>query len=173
MKRFVLIPMLLSLLLATNLRAEKTFAERLGWKPNDVVVILHVDDMGMSHSSNLGGNRGAGKRRGDFVERDDALPLGARDRQVLEATPGRGQRPALDAYLGVEPLSLAAAGRQNQGSRLGDAEGCLWNEVQQVASHATPDEIETEIRAQLDRAEQLGIPITHLDSHMGTLFGPA
>ena len=39
-----------------------------------------------------------------------------------------------------------------------------------MAAHATPDEIETEIRAQLDRAEQLGIPITHLDSHMGTLF---
>ena len=36
--------------------------------------------------------------------------------------------------------------------------------------HASPDEIETEIRAQLERAEQLGIPITHLDSHMGTLF---
>ena len=51
-----------------------------------------------------------------------------------------------------------------------DNEGCLWHSVQQVASHATPDEIETEIRAQLDRAEQLGIPIAHLDSHMGTLF---
>jgi len=32
----------------------RTFAERLGWKSNDVVVILHVDDVGMSHSSNLG-----------------------------------------------------------------------------------------------------------------------
>ena len=55
MNRFALTPVLLSLLLPMSLRAEKTFAERLGWKPNDVVIILHVDDMGMSHSSNLGG----------------------------------------------------------------------------------------------------------------------
>ena len=32
----------------------QTFAERLGWSPQQVVVILHVDDVGMSHSSNLG-----------------------------------------------------------------------------------------------------------------------
>jgi predicted glycoside hydrolase/deacetylase ChbG (UPF0249 family) len=51
-----------------------------------------------------------------------------------------------------------------------DKEGCLWPGVADVAEHATPDEIETEIRAQLDRAAQMGIPITHLDSHMGTLF---
>ena len=36
--------------------------------------------------------------------------------------------------------------------------------------HASPDEVETEIRAQIERAETMGMPITHLDSHMGTLF---
>jgi hypothetical protein len=51
-----------------------------------------------------------------------------------------------------------------------DEEGCLWQSVSLVAAHATPDEIEAEIRAQVDRAERLGLPITHLDSHMGTLF---
>ena len=54
-----------------------------------------------------------------------------------------------------------------------DEEGCLWRSVQQVATHASADEIEAEIRAQVDRAEQLHIPITHLDSHMGTLFARA
>ena len=54
-----------------------------------------------------------------------------------------------------------------------DPQGCLWRSVPEVAAHATPDEIEREIRAQLDRAETLGLPITHLDSHMGTLFARA
>ncbi len=51
-----------------------------------------------------------------------------------------------------------------------DKEGCFWHRVGQVANQASPDEIEREIRAQIERAERLGVPITHLDSHMGTLF---
>ena len=37
-------------------------------------------------------------------------------------------------------------------------------------SHASADEVETEIRAQLKRARDVGFEPTHLDSHMGTLF---
>src|SRR5690606_4359897 len=40
----------------------------------------------------------------------------------------------------------------------------------QVVQHASPDEVEAEIRAQLDRARTMGFEPTHLDSHMGTLF---
>ena len=35
---------------------------------------------------------------------------------------------------------------------------------------ATPDEVDKEIRSQLDRALAMGFKPTHLDSHMGTLF---
>jgi hypothetical protein len=54
-----------------------------------------------------------------------------------------------------------------------DGEGCLWRTVEEVAMHASADEVERELRAQVARAETLGIPITHLDSHMGTLFARA
>ncbi|MEJ0105106.1 MAG: ChbG/HpnK family deacetylase [Bacteroidota bacterium] len=39
-----------------------------------------------------------------------------------------------------------------------------------VVTHATADEVETEIRAQIDRAKEIGFTPTHMDSHMGTLF---
>lgn len=32
----------------------QTYAERLGWKKNDHVIIFHVDDVGMSYESNQG-----------------------------------------------------------------------------------------------------------------------
>ena len=51
-----------------------------------------------------------------------------------------------------------------------DDEGVLWKGVDEVAKHATPDEIEKEIRAQLDRARTMGFEPTHLDTHMGTVF---
>jgi predicted glycoside hydrolase/deacetylase ChbG (UPF0249 family) len=53
-----------------------------------------------------------------------------------------------------------------------DEEGCLWSDVPLVIGHATPDEVEKEIRAQVERAEGMGIQLTHLDSHMGTVFYP-
>jgi len=166
MKRYVLVPILLSLLLATNLRAEKTFAERLGWKPNDVVVILHVDDMGMSHSSNLGGIETVEK--GVATSWSVMMPCP----WVPEIGKYLKQHPDVDSGLHLTltaewgPYRWQPLAGKPKVPGLVDEEGCLWHDVPQVAEHATPDEIETEIRAQLDRAEKMGIPITHLDSHM-------
>jgi predicted glycoside hydrolase/deacetylase ChbG (UPF0249 family) len=52
-----------------------------------------------------------------------------------------------------------------------DSEGKFWHEVPGVVQHASAAEVETEIRAQIEKAKSLGWQPTHLDSHMGTLFG--
>ena len=54
-----------------------------------------------------------------------------------------------------------------------DPEGKLWHEVPQVVMHASPSEVETEVRAQIDRMIALGIKPGHIDTHMGTLYGSA
>ena len=51
-----------------------------------------------------------------------------------------------------------------------DDEGCLWRSAREVVAHATPDEVETELRAQLDRCITLGVKPTHIDTHMGTVY---
>jgi predicted glycoside hydrolase/deacetylase ChbG (UPF0249 family) len=51
-----------------------------------------------------------------------------------------------------------------------DKEGALWRSVEEVVAHATPDEVEKEIRAQVERAQEMGFTPTHMDTHMGTLF---
>jgi hypothetical protein len=51
-----------------------------------------------------------------------------------------------------------------------DSTWCLWPEPEDVVAHASADEVEKEIRAQLARAIAVGLHPTHLDSHMGTLF---
>jgi hypothetical protein len=53
---------------------------------------------------------------------------------------------------------------------LTDSTGCLWANVADVVRHSSADEVDKEIRAQLNRAEKMGFHPTHLDSHMGTLF---
>ena len=51
-----------------------------------------------------------------------------------------------------------------------DDEGAMWRDVAGVVAHASADEVELEIRAQLARARQMGFEPTHLDAHMGALF---
>ena len=50
-----------------------------------------------------------------------------------------------------------------------DKEGYLWRSVEEVYSHSTPGEALAEGRAQINKALNAGIPVTHIDSHMGTM----
>lgn len=51
-----------------------------------------------------------------------------------------------------------------------DADGCLWKTGELVVAHVNTDEAEIELRAQIAHAKQFGIRISHLDSHMFSLF---
>src|SRR5262249_23594534 len=51
-----------------------------------------------------------------------------------------------------------------------DKDGYLWRGVLDTVSHAKAEEIETEIRAQIDRAIARGTRPGHIDTHMGTLY---
>jgi chitin disaccharide deacetylase len=55
-------------------------------------------------------------------------------------------------------------------SGLTDPGGYLSSSAVNVAKHATPAEVEGELRAQIDMAKRAGIPITHLDNHMRTMM---
>lgn len=170
MKQPIILPLLLTLAMNSSSAAGKTFAERLGWKPTDVVVILHVDDVGMSHASNLGAIESVEKGVATSWSVMMTCPW------VPEIAKYLKQHPDVDSGLHLTLTSEWSLYRwpplagKPQVPGLVDEEGCLWQSVAKVAANATPDEIEAEIRAQVDRAERMGLPITHLDSHMGTLF---
>lgn len=149
---------------------DTTYAERLGFPKGKKVVILHIDDGGMSYDSNKGVM--------------DALTKGvANSASVMMPCPWvpgmvrfLKENPRVDAGLHLTLTSewrdyrwVPLAGKPNVPG-LVDTTGAMWGDVADVVRHASPDEVEKEIRAQVDRALAMGFTPSHLDSHMGTLF---
>ncbi len=57
------------------------------------------------------------------------------------------------------------------GKSLLDEEGFMWHESDQVEKNASYEDIEKEVRAQIDLAHSWGMKPSHIDNHMGSLYG--
>lgn len=59
----------------------------------------------------------------------------------------------------------------SNGKSLIDKNGYMWKNSRQVGKNASYEDLEAEIRAQVDKAHSLGMKPSHLDNHMGSLYG--
>jgi predicted glycoside hydrolase/deacetylase ChbG (UPF0249 family) len=151
---------------------EVTYAQRLGWPAGTRVVIFHVDDAGMSYDSNMGAIQAI--ESGVATSASIMMPCP----WVPQFAAYLKEHPQVDA--GIHLTLNAEWNNYRWGPVAGkpavcglvDEQGCLWHGVEDVVKHASADEFETEIRAQIDKALAMGIQPTHLDSHMGTCFQP-
>lgn len=155
--------------LSLNSHAQ-TFAERLGFPKDKKVIIMHIDDAGMSYDSNLGTIRALKEGVANSVSVMMPTPWVPGFLHFLK------ENPDVDAGLHLTLTSEwksyrwgPLAGKPTVPS-LVDKEGAMWRSVGDVVKNGSADEVEREIRAQLDRARTAGFEPTHLDSHMGTLF---
>ena len=151
-------------------QTDTTYAERLGFPKNKKVVILHIDDGGMSYDSNKGVMDALTKGVVNSVSVMMPCPWVPGMVRFLKA------HPQVDAGLHLTLTSewrdyrwVPLAGKP-QVPGLVDSTGSMWAGVADVVRHASPEEVEKEIRAQVERALAMGFKPTHLDSHMGTLF---
>jgi len=151
-------------------QSARTVQERLGHPATAKLLVLHADDLGMSHSVN----------RATF----EALEKGwITSSSILVPCPwfpevARFASEHPDADLGIH-LALNSEWNDfrwrpvssvDSVSSLLDKDGYLPLEETAVVANAKPDQVERELRAQIDRAKAAGVNLTHLDSHMGTLF---
>jgi predicted glycoside hydrolase/deacetylase ChbG (UPF0249 family) len=152
-----------------------SFLSKLNLPEDARVVVIHADDIGMSYSTVAG-----------FPALLDAGILSSA--AVMTPCPWfpgaaamlremRGH-PRLDVGVHLTlnsewsryrwgPLST-----RDRASGLLDGEGYFHRLEMHVWSHADAGAVETELRAQIDAALAAGVDVTHIDSHMGTLFHP-
>lgn len=151
-------------------KTDSSYAQKLGYPKNAKLLILHVDDVGMSFDS----NEGAINAMEDGVANSCSVMMPCS--WVPAFVHYLRQHPTLDAGLHLTLTSEWKGYRWGPLSGkelvpgLVDKEGALWSSVEDVVKHASADEVDKEIRAQLVRAKNMGFEPTHLDSHMGTLF---
>jgi chitin disaccharide deacetylase len=147
-----------------------TYAERLGWPKGARVAMFHSDDLGMHHDSVVGTVEAI--ERGVVTSASAMMPCSwiPMWRDYLLDNPDFDNGLHLTLTSEWKHYRWGPVAGKDQTPSLVDSDGYLWQNVMQVLKNATPDDVETEIRAQIQKARQMGMPITHLDSHMGTLF---
>ena len=168
--RFGLLCCVLLGLLSAPAIAQETYAEKLGWPEGSRVIFFHSDDLGMHHDANVGTIRSI--EEGVVTSASTMMPCSwvPQWRDWLEENPDFDNGIHLTLTSEWRNYRWApVAGAANVPS-LVDPDGYLWRSVAEVVANGDPDEVEIEIRAQIAKARQMGLPITHLDSHMGTLF---
>lgn len=149
-----------------------TLAERLGFAPTDRVAVIHCDDVGMCHAANEGAFEALAS--GPATCGSIMVPCAWFEEAAALAAASPGVDLGVHLTLTAEWLSYRwgpVASRDRVPSLL-DAEGYLPRTAIEVAKNAKPEEVEIELRAQIEKALAAGIDVTHIDSHMGTVFFP-
>lgn len=154
-----------------------TTLDLLGYKPDDRVLIIHIDDVGFSHASNVAAFEGM--TQGSLTCGSALVPAPWFNETVALAK----QHPAAD--IGIH-MTLTAEyetyrwpsmtgrriGGSGEQSPLHAPDGGMWRDVASVLAHVSRDDAAVELRAQVEHALAMGLDVTHLDTHMGAVMQP-
>ncbi|HYC84660.1 MAG TPA: polysaccharide deacetylase family protein [Chryseosolibacter sp.] len=157
------------LLISFTVPAQQTIQERLGYPKNTKLLIIHADDLGVAHSENVASFQAMEK--GVVNSASIMMPCP----WVPEVAEYAKQHPQADFGLHLTITSEWKHYKwgpllQNDVKTLLTDKGYLTDGSVNLAQTARLEEVERELRAQIELAKKFGIDITHLDSHMGMLF---
>ncbi|HMG36704.1 MAG TPA: polysaccharide deacetylase family protein [Blastocatellia bacterium] len=148
---------------------KRTLAERLGFKASDKLLIVNVDDVAGSHAANAAAidvlENGLGTSAtimvpcpwfpeiADYARKHPQADFGL---HLVHTSEWKGYK-------------WGPVANKSDVPGLVDPQGYLWPDIASVYGHSTPEQAYLEARAQIKKALDAGIDVTHLDSHMGTL----
>lgn len=149
----------------------KTIAEKLGYPANSRLLVIHADDFGMMHTVDSAIMEAFEKHWITSASIQVPCPWFPEVAAWAKAHPEADLGIHLTLNADWTTLRWTPVSPQPKNSSLLDADGYLPLTSDYVAEHAKIPDVETELRAQIDKAMASGIHVTHIDSHMSTLYG--
>ena len=145
---------------------------KLGYSADARLLIIHIDDFGVCKSANAATIQAL--ETGVATSASVMVPCPAFEEAAEYCT----KNPEAD--IGVHLTFTNEYAEYNWGPvapaekvpSLVNSNGHFYPTTQEVWQHGAAEHIEIEMRAQIEKALAAGMRPTHLDSHMGVLFGP-
>jgi len=148
------------------------FLAKMGYSPEDRVLITHIDDIGFSHAANVAGF--------------ECLDVGAASCGSIlvngpwfqEAVTRVRNQPGYDVGIHLtltceySNFRWAALSSRDPATGLLDDQGYLWCTREDAIRHVTVHAARAEMRAQIETALATGVSFTHIDTHMGSVVHP-
>lgn len=150
--------------------AQQTWGEKLGYPPGKRVLMLHADDIGMCYEANEAAKNLLPK--GDIQSAAMMVPCP----WFNEIANWYKQNPdyCMGLHLAMNSewkwYRWPSVAPKHEVPSMIDPDGYLWDDTLKTALKSNAQDIEKEIRAQIERALSRGIRPSHIDTHMGTLY---
>ena len=167
MRNFAL---LISLIFSLSLSCQiDNIAEKLGYNRDAKLLIIHGDDIGVSHSVNIASFDGY---KNNAINSGSAMIPSP---WIKEVAALHKKNPNYDIGL---HLTLTAEWKNykwdgvsssNEITSLLNTDFEFYDNTSDVNKNADPEEVRKELQAQIDFSRQIGLNPTHIDTHMGAL----
>lgn len=142
---------------------QPNLTERLGYGPDDRLLIINCDDLGSSRSANVAAYRSITEGIATSATLMVPCPAAHEAARMFEGLP-----------VGIH-LTLTSEYRRYRwhgltgGTSLHDGEGFLWATTKAALERIDPAEARAECLIQIETALDWGVDVTHLDTHMNVL----
>ncbi len=143
--------------------AESNLAERLGYGPDDRLLIVNCDDLGCSHGANVAAYRSMVYGVATSATLMVPCPWAREAARMFTGLPVGVHLTLTSEYRGYRWRSLT------RGASLSDGDGFLPATTGAALRQIAVADARAECRTQIETALSWGVDVTHLDTHMNVL----